>query len=52
MPPLVAMTANTSLANIETYKRAGFRRVLPKPFDVKAMVSVIEACLGVISGRE
>jgi CheY-like chemotaxis protein len=45
MPPLVAMTGNTSLANVETYKNVGFRHVLPKPFDIAAMLSTLEACV-------
>jgi CheY-like chemotaxis protein len=44
LPPIVAMTGNTSLANIETYKRAGFCHVLPKPFDIAALQSTLEVC--------
>jgi CheY-like chemotaxis protein len=44
LPPIVAMTGNTSLANIETYKQAGFRHVLPKPFDVTGLQATLEAC--------
>ncbi len=41
LPPIVAMTGNTSLQNIETYKRAGFCHVLPKPFDVGGVQSAL-----------
>jgi CheY-like chemotaxis protein len=44
LPPIVAMTGNTSLQNIETYKRAGFWHVLPKPFDVSGVQSTLVAC--------
>jgi CheY-like chemotaxis protein len=50
MPPLVAMTGNTSLANIQTYKQAGFRHVLPKPFDVTGMQGTLDATV-VCRGR-
>jgi CheY-like chemotaxis protein len=36
-PPFIAMTANTSLADITNYKRAGFVNVLGKPFDLSAL---------------
>jgi CheY-like chemotaxis protein len=42
LPPIVAMTGNTSLQNIETYKLAGFRHVLPKPFDVSGLLSTLQ----------
>jgi CheY-like chemotaxis protein len=37
LPPFIAMTANTSLADITNYKRAGFVNVLGKPFDLSAL---------------
>jgi hypothetical protein len=43
---MVAMTGNTSLQNIETYKNAGFCGVLAKPFDVVALQATLEAGLG------
>jgi CheY-like chemotaxis protein len=46
LPPIVAMTGNTSLQNIETYKRAGFCHVLPKPFDVGGVQSALSVCSG------
>jgi CheY-like chemotaxis protein len=39
LPPFIAMTANTSLADITNYKRAGFVNVLGKPFDLSALRS-------------
>lgn len=39
LPPVLAMTANTSLADITNYKRAGFTNVLGKPFDMATLRS-------------
>jgi CheY-like chemotaxis protein len=44
LPPIVAMTGNTSLQNIDTYRRAGFCHVLPKPFDVGGVLSTLVTC--------
>jgi CheY-like chemotaxis protein len=43
-PPFIAMTANTSLADITNYKRAGFVNVLGKPFDLSALRTKLLAC--------
>lgn len=37
LPPILAMTANTSLSDITSYRNAGFANVLGKPFDVGTM---------------
>jgi CheY-like chemotaxis protein len=44
LPPIVAMTGNTSLQDVETYRRAGFRHVLPKPFDIASLQALLVQC--------
>lgn len=44
LPPIIAMTANTSLADITSYKRAGFANVLGKPFEVATLKAKLLAC--------
>ena len=44
LPPVVAMTGNTSLTDMMTYKAAGFVHLLGKPFDNDALVAALKAC--------
>jgi CheY-like chemotaxis protein len=45
LPPVVAMTGNSSLEDCETYRRAGFSHVLSKPFDIVGLRATIDACV-------
>jgi signal transduction histidine kinase/ActR/RegA family two-component response regulator len=40
--PLIAVTANVSAKDIERYKNAGFKDVLPKPFNAKQLTSILQ----------
>ena len=41
LPPVVAMTGNTSLQDLATYKHVGFVHVLGKPFDMDGLKSTL-----------
>ena len=41
LPPVVAMTGNTSLQDLATYKQVGFVHVLGKPFDLDGLKSTL-----------
>ncbi len=41
LPPVVAMTGNTSLQDLATYKQVGFVHVLGKPFDMDGLKSTL-----------
>lgn len=44
--PIIAVTALTTPADISAAKRAGFNEVLPKPFQITELASVIERYVG------
>ncbi len=44
LPPVVAMTGNTSLSDLETYKAVGFVHVLGKPFDNDGLKAALRVC--------
>jgi CheY-like chemotaxis protein len=45
LPPVVAMTGNTSLNDMVTYKAAGFVHLLGKPFDNDALKAALKLCV-------
>ena len=46
LPPILAMTANTSLSDLAMYRQVGFSSVLPKPFDAAALRAKLTAYHG------
>ena len=44
LPPVVAMTGNTSLQDMLTYQQAGFVHLLGKPFDGAALEHALSVC--------
>ena len=45
LPPVVAMTGNTSLSDMVTYESAGFVHLLGKPFDNDGLRVALKACV-------
>ena len=52
LPPVVAMTGNTSLKDMMTYKAAGFVHLLGKPFDAEALKTALKACTRATPGAK
>ena len=44
LPPVVAMTGNTSLSDMLLYQSAGFVHLLGKPFDADGLSTALRAC--------
>ena len=45
LPPVVAMTGNTSLSDMLLYQSAGFAHLLGKPFDADGLCAALRVCV-------
>jgi signal transduction histidine kinase len=43
--PIIAMTANIMVSDIENYKKIGFHDIIPKPFDLQYLARVLDQYL-------